>query len=135
MFDRAVRRAMRDWRYPAAVAVLMVGAAFLLASVASNVAYRDARHQLDDVQDQATCRAELAAAVATARSSVDALDGQIISTVGRTFSDALAGEIPPDRRAQLQRLFAEQLDTRDSLQTVLDDELERQTQSAALCPG
>jgi hypothetical protein len=130
--DVMLRRAWRDWRYPASVAACLFGAAFVLASFGARVGLDNARAQLRDFQLQETCRAELAASVESARDSVAAVDGQLIAT----FAIARVDEPLSDtRQQQLRGVFADLLSARDALQTVLDDALAAQEQAPEICPG
>lgn len=133
--DALIRRALRDWRYPAAVAVALFALAFALASLGARIGLDNARREVAQFQAQATCRADLAATVEAARSNVAAVDGQLIATMAIAFTDALAPPLTDERRAQLRQLFRDQLDAREALQTVLDEELHRQAQADVLCPG
>lgn len=117
------------------LAAAMFAAAFVLASYGANTGLRDARNQVEQFQEQASCRSELAAEVNAARANVDAIDGQIIASMALTFSEALTGPLPDARRVQLQQIFRDQLDAREALQSVMDDALARQEQAADLCPG
>lgn len=128
-------RKLRSWQFPAAVGVFLFGVAFTLQSINATIGLRDARNQVAQFQEQASCRSDLNSAVSSARSSVEAIDGQIIATMGRTFAEGLTGGLADERRAQLQQLFRDQLDARESLQTLLDDELARLEQADQICPG